>query len=292
MTEDFDHKFFLQQARLKFRVDYTKFFAIKASVELSDALKSPNFDRVSYLRNGYAYLRFHDAARLQLGYFKRPFSRLELRSPGRLPFRGRGLANDRIIEGRNYGDRSVGGMIWGKIRPARMRYYLGTFAPALRTKGVDVVGRLRADPFKWGSVGVSGVYKRVENGIGENVDVGAAGVDLRFKYKGFFLLTDFVLGQDYLVEGEPWSLGIVGYARYDIDLPKKLVLQPLVLAEWADTNISVSENDAMRIVGGINLLWRKRFRVMPQAEFIRPFGVTDNPWNNKDTYYVMFSLEL
>ncbi|MCA9653359.1 MAG: hypothetical protein KC501_25820 [Myxococcales bacterium] len=287
-----EHEFFLQQARVKFRIDYTKRFAIRASVELADALKSPDFDRVSYLRNGYARIRFHDAARLHLGYFKRPFSRLELRSPGDLPFRGRGLANGRIIEDRNYGDRSVGAMLWGRIRPARLTYYLGTFAPALRTQGVDLIGRVQADPWKWISLGASGGFKRVVNGIGESVNVGSANADFRVKIAGLYLLGDLVLGQDYLVPEEPWSLGLVGYALYDVDLPKKLVLQPMALVEWADANIEVSQNDAIRSVFGVNLVWRKRFRVMPQVELVRPRGVIDNPWTNKDTYYVMLSLEI
>ncbi|MCX4245307.1 porin [Paraliomyxa miuraensis] len=283
---------FLRQARVKLRVDYKKRFKIRTSFDLADALDAPNFDRVSYLRNAYGLVRFHDAARLQFGYFKRPFSRLELRGPGDLPVRGRGLANGRIIEDRNYGDRSVGTMLWGRIAPARLSWYAGAFAPALRTKGIDVVGRLAADPWPWLSIGANGSYKRVENGIGEMVDVGSFGADFRVKWKGLYVLGDLVMGQDYLIPGEPFMLGLVGYASYDVDLPKKLILQPVALAEWVDSNIEVSQNDAIRSVLGVNLIWRKRFRVMPQVELIRPRGVIDNPWTDQETYYVMLSLDL
>lgn len=287
-----DHGFFLQQARAKLGIDYTKRFTLRLSIELADALKSANPDRVAYLRNGYGGVRFHDAIRLQFGYFKRPFSRLELRSPGRLPIRGRGLANSRLIEDRNFGDRSVGGMLWGRIRPARMKWYAGVFSPATRAKGVDAIGRLEADPLRWLSLGGGGGYKRIEDGTGETVNVGSANVDLRTKFKGLYVLADLILAQDYLLAGRPWALGVVGYVRYNIDLPKKLELQPVVSAEWADTNLEVSENDAVRSVAGLNLIWRKRFRIMPQAEFIRPLGVIDNPWNERDRYYVMLSLQI
>ncbi|MEM9461044.1 MAG: porin [Myxococcota bacterium] len=291
-TPGVEHELFLQQARVKLDVDYTKRFRLRASIELSDALDAPRIDRVPFLRNGYADVRFHNAARLRVGNFKRPFSRLELRSTGRLPFRGRGLTNDRLLEDRNYGDRSVGGMLHGKIPAARLRYAAGVFVPALRTQGIDVVGRVRADPWEWLSVGGGGVYKRVENGVGEKVDVGGVGADLRVKIKGFYILGDLVAARDYLVPGEPWSLGVVGYATYDIDLPKKLVLQPVLFGEWSDIDLSVSQNDAVRVVAGFNLIWRKRFRVMPQARFVRPQGVTGNPWVDRETYYVMLSLQI
>ncbi|MEM7157661.1 MAG: porin [Myxococcota bacterium] len=291
-TAGWANEFFLRQARVKLGIDYAKIFRLRMSIELADALKNFNVDRISYLRNGYAEARFHKTARLRFGYFKRPFSRLELRSPTDLPFRGRGLANDRIIEDRNYGDRSVGGMLHGKIDAARLRYAVGVFAPARSTEGVDAVARLTAKPWKWLSIGAGGLYKRVENGTGDKVDVGAAGADFRVKYKGFQFLGDFIMGRDYLVPGEPWSLGIVGYTTYDIDLPKKFTLQPVVLAEWTDIDIGVSQNDAVRAVAGVNLLWRKRFRIMPQAEFIRPMGVIGNPFVEKDTYYVMLAISL
>ena len=291
-TPGLGNEFFLRQARVKLGIDYKKIFRIRASIELADALKNFNVDRISYLRNGYAEARFHKAARLRFGHFKRPFSRLELRSPTDLPFRGRGLANDRIIEDRNYGDRSVGGMLHGKIDPARLRYAVGVFAPAHRTEGVDAVARLTAKPWKWLSIGAGGLYKRVENGTGDKVDVGAAGADFRVSYKGFQFLSDFIMGRDYLVPGEPWSLGIVGYTSYDVDLPKKFILQPVVLAEWTDIDIGVSQNDAVRAVAGVNVIWRKRFRIMPQAEFIRPMGVIGNPFVEKDTYYIMLAISL
>ncbi|MEX1368257.1 MAG: hypothetical protein AB1Z98_34320 [Nannocystaceae bacterium] len=124
------------------------------------------------------------------------------------------------------------------------------------------------------------------------VNVASAGADFKLDLGDSSLLGDVVAGQDHRAIGAPWALGLVGYAQYDIDLPRTLVLQPVVLTEWADANTQVSDNDAIRSVFGVNLLWRKRFRVMPQVELVRPRGVIDNPWEHRDTYYVMLSLEL
>lgn len=287
-----DKEFFLRQARLSAGIFHKDVFRLKFGLELADAFDGPANTGVRYLRNAYANARVNDALQFRVGHFKRPFSRLELRGPGDLPVRGRGLTNGRLLEDRNYGDRSVGGMVWGKIKTTGLRWYAGAFAADSRKNGVDAIGRLQFRATPWLSVGASGGYKRIENGLGDPVQVGSANFDFRIKVAGLYLLADFVAGQDYLVLGEPWAVGTVAYASYDIPVARRLVLQPALLGEWSDANIEFAENDAIRAVAGVNLIWRKRYRLMPQADFRRRRGETGTPWIDRDTYYLMVSLEI
>ena len=84
-------------------------------------------------------------------------------------------------------------------------------------------------------------------------------------------------------------------ASYDIDLPKGFTLQTVMLGEWTDADTGVLQSEAMRLIVGTNVLWKKdRIRVMPQAEFIRPLGKVSalNPWVERDTYYVFLAVEI
>ena len=96
-----DYGFFLDQARLSLEGEW-KDLQLDISVEIGDAIRpktsSAALRQPPYLRNAYLNYRVHKAFRIRAGRFKRPFSGLELTSTRDLPFRGRGLGNELIVE--------------------------------------------------------------------------------------------------------------------------------------------------------------------------------------------------
>jgi hypothetical protein len=72
------------------------------------------------------------------------------------------------------------------------------------------------------------------------------------------------------------------------------VLQPVVFGEWVDADIRYNESEAVRVVAGLNLLWRKYLRVLPQVELVRPVSPVGagTPWVESETYYIMLSVHM
>ena len=81
---------------------------------------------------------------------------------------------------------------------------------------------------------------------------------------------------------------------YELGLAPALALQPVLFAEYADANTTVSQNESMRLVLGVNLLAHSGFRIMPQFDLVRSIGDTSaaNPWLESETLSLMFSLVL
>jgi hypothetical protein len=298
--EDSDQSFFLRQARVRVDAKINDRLRAVVSGDLADALDA----RESYvfIRTVHANLRVHDAFQIRAGFFKRPISRLELRDSQKIPFRDRGLANARILEERQWGDRSAGVRLWGKVRRARLRWYVAVMNPdtrgtgQLQLEGVDALGRLVYAPWDWLSLGINGGYKRTERADGTKTDVGAMGGDVRVRAKGFYLSAEAIAGQDHQLADheDPFAVGVLGYASYDVDLPKKFVLQPVVFGEWVDADTRYTQSEAVRVVAGLNLLWSKYLRVLPQVELIRPMGPVGEgtPWVESETYYLMLSVHM
>jgi len=304
--EDTDQSFFLRQARVRVAAKINDRLRAVVSGDLADALdvtgSYENQQRYSYIRTVYANLRVHDAFQVRAGFFKRPISRLELRGSEKLPFRDRGLANTRIVERLQWGDRAVGMRLWGKVRRARLRWYAAVMNPDTRPlgqqqlEGVDALGRVVYEPWDWLSVGINGGYKRTERADSSKADVAAMGGDIRVRAKGFFVSAEAIAGQDHQLadHSDPFAVGVLGYASYDVDLPKKLVLQPVVLGEWVDADTRYTQSEAVRVVAGLNLLWSKYLRILPQVELIRPVSPVGEgtPWVESETYYIMLSVHM
>lgn len=291
-----DYGFVLQQARIRAELRPNKRLRIVVSAEFSDALDPTAFDPPPYLRN--AYLQFTVEKRwleLRVGRFKRPYSRIELRSSGDLPMRGRGLGNALIVENAEWGDRAVGVMLQGRVAPARLRWWLSASNPEWRVgadpQGLDLLARVTWEATDAIEFGLGGGHKSTEDAMGGGVAVMAGGVDARVRFEGFELLTDLLVGQQAQVAGQPLSLGAAAVASYEVPVSKDVRLQPTLFGEWADADIEYSGDDALRIVFGTNLLWKKSFRVMPQFELVRPLGTVTalNRWPATDRFMLVFS---
>ncbi len=296
-TSQSEQRAFLHQARIRFRFTYNEHLTGRVSIELQDAFDRPNPAKVPFLRTAYGNIRVVDAFQIRFGRYRRPFSRLEMRGAAFLPFRGRGLGNGLIVEDWDYGGRSTGIMFWGDITAAKLRWHASLTAPAPRTIGVDALGRLECEPWPWLSLGVNGGYKVTRDLANQRVEGAAAGGDLRVKFKGLYVLADAIFAQNYLdpEKKRPWATGLVAFASYDFALPRRFVLQPTFLAEWADGNLSYAQSEALRLIGGLNVLWTKHLRVLPQVELVRPLGRVSpqSPWlTQSETYYIMLSVQM
>ena len=275
MGEDtVDKGFVLDQARFK------------ASVRLNPQLRAAlSFDLDAVrMRNAYLNLKLHSAFQLKLGRFKRPFSRLENASIGKLPIRGRGLFNDALIEDANWGDRALGLMLWGKHKRPRLRWYLGIMHPVplqSPSQGIDVLARVTYKPVKAFGVGLNGGYKYIKPLVGDRQHLSAVGVDAEVKASGLRLLLEGNLAQNpnpppvmaAQREPNPFALGVLALASYELPLSESVALQPAIFAEWLDTDLDFSQDEAARLVLGVNLLaWDGMLRLMPQVELVRPLG--------------------
>lgn len=291
-----DYGFVLRQARLRAELRPNKRLRIVVSADFSDALDPTDFAPPPYLRN--AYLEFAIEKRwleIRVGRFKRPYSRIELRSVAALPFVGRGLTNDWIVEQEQWGDRAVGAMLSGRVEAARLRWWLSATNAAWQTSrtpdGVDLLARLEWDVNDLLEVGGGGGAKWIEDASGELGHVLAGGLDARLRYEGLEVMGEMLLAQRASVPNQPLSMGVVGAASYAAPVSKNVRLQPTLFGEWTDADIEFSGDDALRLALGMNVLWKKSFRVMPQFELIRPLGtVTErNSWVATDRFTLIFS---
>lgn len=288
--------FTLRQARLRGEVRPNKRLRVVISADFADALDPTDFDPPPYIRN--AYLNFAIEKRwleLRVGRFKRAYSRIELRSVSQLAFVGRGLSNDLIVEGAQWGDRAVGAMLRGRVEDLGLRWWLSATNPEWRVNnepdGLDLLARVQWAAADWLSVGAGGGTKWTDSGTGSRVNVLAGGVDARVRVEDLEVITELLAGQQARVAGQPMSVGVVATANYRLRLSKNVRLQPTLFGEWTDADIEFSGNDAARLAFGVNVLWKKSFRVMPQVELVRPLGTVtaSNQWPASERVSLIFS---
>lgn len=304
----------LRQARVGVDARYRDVLRIRATLDLADLLDKPEPGMV--LRNAWANIRVRPAFQIRVGQFKRPYSRLELRGFSSIPFIGRGLFNRIAVEDLGWGDRALGVMLWGDSKPAlpgldRLRWQLSVTNHAVSgaPHGFDAHARVTYDPTQWFSFGVNAAYKSVQDPLADEdacrstwkrgpecrIGVFAAGSDVAFDIAGLYASVEVNLAQDWLqVDESPWILGALGYASYDVQVGERTYLQPVIFGEFVDSNMSYAESEAVRAGAGLNILWTKHLRIMPQIEFVQPLEpVTSfNRFVSRQVYGLWIALQL
>ena len=301
--------FRLRQVRTSFRLKWKKRWYTRATVDFADGIEPES--GVQYIRTATLEYRHSKKLRFTLGRFKRPFSYLELQSTGDLPILNRGLLNDLVIEESAWGDRGIGAMVSGKYKPAKLGYKFSITNPAppgLATAGLDTIARLEWDPLDEIQVGVHGGNKFVDFDEGRK-HFQAFGADVRLR----------IAGLEWQVEGmiadQPWrrnavtdaslAYGATTLISYTQPLTKHLTLMPVVFGEYADANSEYEGNESVRFQGGVNLVIRQQFRIMPQVRLTRALGeplrsappnspefMAINPWDDGTQFALYFSLAL
>jgi len=300
-----DYGFFVDQARLSLEAEW-KDLSLDVSADLADAIRpktsSAAFNKPPYLRNAYLNYRAHKAFRIRAGRFKRPMSGLEMTSSGKLPFRGRGLTNELIVEDGQWGDRAIGLMFWGRL-PGKVRWYLSGTNPSwapdgdLEANGIDAIARLEWEPAGIVELGLSAGHKlevRADNEYNGN----AASLDAALNVGGLRVALDAIIAalstQETEEQPAPTAYGVVAYATYQIPLGGDFALEPVLLGEYSESDAEYAGTEAVRVVAGCNLRVADHLRVMPQIEIVRPLGtaVAASPFRSSETYYLMPTGEL
>lgn len=292
--------FFLKQARVKLRADLTDRIYLNFSADLEG--EPP-------VRSAFMDVKFKRYLRVRVGRFKRPISRIELTSVGHLPFPDRGLFNAALIEGAGWGDRALGMMVHGKLKRPKLRYYAAVTnaAPTVdvnlfeRLRGVDVLGRLEYRPIAPLTLAINGGHKTREARVsGPNLQLLAFGGDVRLRVGALEAVVEALAAENpyppappQLADRRPWAFVALGYATYDWRLTSEAVLQPVVAGEWVDTDLDLAEDEALRVLIGVNLLWLSRLRIMPRIELVRPLGqVGARSYVSSETYALVLSLAI
>ena len=211
------------------------------------------------LKDAYGRIDIDDALRVQLGHFKKPFSRLKMMSPFKLFLPARGMLNRhavaRGIHG-GYGGRDVGLMISGRFRElARLQYYLGAFSGLGFIDGVeeshkDIVGRVQARPFKGLRVAVNASHKLYHDHDGNIFTANLFGADIRYRIEGFTLLLEGAYGDNVDLGPGQTLWGFHGTLAYRLALDDSLVIIPAVMAEVFEPD---GGDRAVRLAGALNL---------------------------------------
>jgi hypothetical protein len=300
IAEDNRQPFFLERARIYLDVALNDDVTGSFSAEL---------DADPVIRDAYVNLKLKRWFQITAGHFKRPISRIELTSTGKLPFRDRGIFNRILLRQAEWGNRSLGAMLWGKVRSADLEWSVAVMnaAPSVDVKeleqirGVDVLGRLEYSPGKTFSIAVNGGYKNTEPYLnGPNLSLYAFGGDAQLRVGGLRLVLESMLAQNPrpptpppVMGRTPFAYVVTGYAAYDIRPAPWIALQPVVAGEWVDTDGEVKGDEAVRGVLGFNFLfWEDRLHVMPQVEVVRPLGeVGPRSEVKRETYYLLLSTE-
>lgn len=296
-----EYGFEVQQARVGVDAQLDE-LRLNLNLELADALDrntGGGADSPPYVRTVTLEYRFSRALRLTVGRYKRPFSRLALESALDLPLRGRGLVDGLLIEDNQWGDRSVGAMVSGRLELAKLRWYLSFtnpgWSPALRNEGLDVLGRVQLSPAKRLTLGLNGGYKRLNlAGSDEGTSNFAIGGDIAFKVGGAHFALEGSFADLPFETGRPRGFGAHLLADYELPLSAELALQPVVFAELADADAKLSQTESLRLAFGLNLLVSGGFRVMPQLALVRSVGDTSqlNPWLESELFSLVLSLAL
>jgi hypothetical protein len=294
-----DYGFFLDQARIELEAAYGRLDA-EISFDLGDAIRpayGESLDSPPFLRDAFLNVRIKKALRVRAGRFKRPYSRLELISSGVLPFRGRGLTNELIVEEGGFGDRALGLMLWGKL-PGKLNWYAAATNPDWahdgdqEANGIDAFARVTWEPTDTLSVGGGGAHK-LSVQAGQHTNTNAAGVDAQLRTERLWIVLDALLAElPTAMQDRATALayGAVIFASYDLSPSPAWALSPVLLFEYADADADYSGSEAVRAIAGLSVgVLDGHLRVMPQVEIVRPLGSASgqNPWLSSEEYYVM-----
>jgi len=233
-------------------------------IEGASLLEMENADTpYTELKDAYGRIEFDKALRVQVGHFKKPFSRLKMMSPFELFLPARGMLNRHAVARTahgGYGGRDVGVMLSGRFKElARFRYFLGAFSgmglqDGLEESHKDFVGRLQVRPFEGLRVAVNAAHKLYHDHAKETHNTANLfGADLRYKIEGFTLLLEGAYGDN--VDAGPGHIlwGVHGTAAYELSLSDTLALIPAVMVEVFDPDDQVDGGRTLRIAGAINL---------------------------------------
>ncbi len=280
---------------------------------LSAVLQVGDFQKldfgISLLRDAYIHVSPLRYLEIRVGQFKKPFSRLALRSSGSLRVLNRGEGNKLLSGELRYGDRDLGVQLSGRIVPSvKLDYEIGVFngsGPNLSERGnsKDMVARLEASPVPWFRVGLSGSFKFFDAKESTVRNAWAAGADAVFKFAGFRVHLEAITGLDHAYSSRQVQvtsfappildlLTILSYKHKVADAKLSVALEPVFKFEMLDPNTKVINDQVMIFSPGFNTYFGKYFRLMLQGEILRSGinGIVRYP--DRETLAIQFCFDI
>ena len=306
--------------RLKYRASEMVEAAIEA--DMAEAVQGSSGGGNSLLRDAYVRVEPLKLLRFQAGQFKKPFSRIELRSKGKLETIERGISNNLLIADLLYGERDVGFMIDGRVGEKKKgtSYFLGVFNGAGKNAdeedldgGKDIVGRVEVDPSKRLSLGLNGSLKLFDQDAVEQRPDKAwmAGADFRIKLGAFRLIGEGLYGENHdpcsnadlpgkcILDEEfldpPMTWSAVLLATYKIPLHRgtpALTLEPLIKSEVLDPNLDLDSGRIYSVTPGANLHVGDFTRIMVNGDFVFPDDDASKQWNETSRLLLQVAFDL
>lgn len=252
-----------------------------------------NFAHGARLEDGWINLALHPAFQVQVGQFKKPFSRLELTSSSKIVpieygLRIRGL-DDRaiyadhhvLLEENVYLGREIGAQIHGKLGP--LGYAAGAFNGSDQNTRDDndaksYAARLNLRPFDAPfEIGGGVSYRDValpdefgdpvtEEGLALEVDLAWGG----FRHSGPSLVAEVMKARNFASD-DPM---IGGQAIVSWFVPLRAGrtegVEPLFRASYGDPSIDFDGNSGILLTPGINVYFHGRNRVMLNWDYFMP----------------------
>ncbi len=280
--DGFSDEFELDRARFDLRFKPTDDLRLMLELELTSGVE---------LKDAYARYDLHRAFRVQLGHFKKPFSALRMSSRWDLLVPRRGLIDDHVIGGSDFGGfggRDAGLQVFGRLgkrKKVRFSYALGLFdgwelSEAFfrdpgdpnedNTSHRDYVGRLQVDLLKMLTVGVSYNHKVARVAYAPGVEqvrsFNAISADVAFVLAGLTLQVEGLWGTNPNAAAGHAMMGGHAILAYRIPILDHFVLTPAFMGEVLDPDDEVEGKHAVRLVGALNFDIGKYTRVVLSAE--------------------------
>lgn len=270
----------VHRARFDGRWEPTESLRLGLEFDLADGFE---------MEDVYVRYEFHRAFRLQLGHFKKPFSRKRLTRRWDLVIPRRGLL-DRHVTGRSlfggFGGRDMGAMVSGRAgKKVKFRWFLGVFDGEALQRAFhvdpdepdepnvshrDYVARLQLRVIKGLVLAVH--YGHKQAGLllapGEEMErtFNLFGGDVRFRLAGLELMVEGVYGDNPNAAAGHKIMGGHATVSYEIRLTDEISLIPAFMAEYMDPDDEAEGGDALRLAGALNLDVGKHTRVVLAVE--------------------------
>jgi hypothetical protein len=303
--QDIESAFSIRRARLKISWRPKKW--------LTAVLKLGGFQDmdfgVSLLQDAYIHVSPFQFLEIRVGQFKKPFSKLELRSSGKLRVYNRGEGNSLIVEDLLYGSRDLGIQLSGRIVPAvKLDYEVGVFngsGPDISEQGnsKDIAARLKISPLSWFGFGVNGSFKFFEESENEDKSAWATSADMTFKVAGFRAYIEGItaLDHDYLsrdtavTDKAPYIFNLIGILSYKHTVNSGkfgISLEPVFKLELLDPNAKVEKDHVLVYNPGFNTYIGEYLRLMIHGEFRRSAKNSATRYPNREILAIQFCFDI
>jgi hypothetical protein len=265
-TGNVSDSFFIRRARVDARWMPLDWVKLVLELEFADKIGA---------RDVYGEFQLHEAVALQVGRFKKPFSRLRMMSPWDLLIPDRGLLDRAVIDDTKYGGfgaRDYGLMVSGELEapqdfpqissdPLKLSWWLGGFnnLPNETNYHRDAVVRTQLRLFKGLVLAIDGSLKLYEEASSTKT-AALLGADLKWEWDPFRLQLEGAWGDNVNQGGKLW--GSHATASWTFALNEEINLIPALMVEVFDPNMSQADDLDLRVAAALNLDLRENIRLI------------------------------